>query len=198
MRTTVITAVLLAACLPLTACGSSVDADPGPAKTVSSAATPDDTAAPPAETDLALGKTAHTVGLAGLGALDITPTTVVYADAASGSTPENDVFAVVSVKGRATSAAAAKQGQWQWVTPDGLAINKGNEQAAYVTLQTFQGGGDVQPGTFQWDTATFDLETEQRGGTLLYVDGNGATTRWIVPAANSGPQIAEMKKELKS
>ncbi|MDG9701675.1 hypothetical protein [Streptomyces sp. DH37] len=158
----------------------------------------------PAEETLELGKPAETIGSGGAGALEVTPTTVVYAKQATGETPENDVFVVVSVKVRPTNAVAAAQaapidgGGWKWVGADGQAVDTGSGTAFNVTPDGFTAGGEIQPGTFEWASAAFDLTTTQaaRGGTLMYVDGAGTAYRWAIPAQDTGPQVDELKQAL--
>ncbi|MEV6796703.1 hypothetical protein AB0M87_33250, partial [Streptomyces sp. NPDC051320] len=55
----------------------------------------------------------------------------------------------------------------------------------------------AQPGSFVWDAQIFDLTTAQaKGGTLVYVDGEGTAHRWKAPASDAGPQVAAVKKHL--
>jgi hypothetical protein len=160
----------------------------------------DGKAAPTA--DLALGKPAETIGAEGAGVMEITPTTVVYATKGTGQDPDNDLFAVVTVKDRPTTAAPARetapidQGGWQWIAPDGQAIDQGNGTAFNVVPEPFSAGGPIQPGSFKWDSQIFDLTDAQRGGTLVYTDGEGTAYRWKIPTKDAGPQIADVKKAL--
>jgi hypothetical protein len=57
-----------------------------------------------------------------------------------------------------------------------------------VVPDGFSGGGSVEPGTFQWDSAAFDITPAQAGGTLLYKDGGGRVTRWALPKTTTGPE----------
>lgn len=158
----------------------------------------------PADADLkALGKPASTTGDGGTGVMEVTPTTVVFAAKGSGEKPTKDVFAVVAVRDKAKTAVAATEskqisgGGWQWISPDGQAIDEGNGSAYNVVLDDFNAGGTVQPGSFVWDAQVFDLTAAQaKGGTLVYVDGEGTAYRWKAPASDSGPQIAQVKKQL--
>lgn len=153
---------------------------------------------------LALGKPAATTGDGGTGVLEMTPTTVVYSTDGAGNEPEHDVFAVVAVKQRPTTAVAATEvppisgGGWQWIATDGQAVDEGDGISYNVVIDGFSPAGPVQPGSFVWDTVVFDLTTAQaRGGTLVYLDGEDAAHRWKIPAEDTGPQTAEIKKLLK-
>ncbi|WP_329376260.1 hypothetical protein [Streptomyces sp. NBC_01483] len=156
---------------------------------------------------LTLGKTAQTIGAQfpadggpGGGALEVTPTTVVYAKTAMGNTAANGVYAIITVKDRAPNAVAAAEsapiegGGWQWIAPDGQALDEGENDASSITPNGFTGGGMVQVGTYHWRTIAFDLAEAQRGGTIAYTDGEGTVFRWKVPAADSGPELAALKK----
>lgn len=201
MRNTTIAAILLAAALPITACSSSDDgAKPAASKSTAASKT---ASSPAAAADLALGKAAQTTGDGGTGILEVTPTTVVYSKDGGGETPENGLFAVVTIKDRPTTAVAAAEappisgGGWQWIAPDGQAIDEGNGAAFNVVMDAFNFGGKIQPGSFKWGAKVFDLSDKQRGGTLIYTDGEGAAHRWTMPAADAGPQIAQVAKALK-
>jgi hypothetical protein len=145
------------------------------------------------------------VGGGGTGRLQLTPTSVAYLP--SGSTfdkPQNEAFAFVAVKVQPMTAVAAAQaapitgGGWSWIAPDGQAIEQGNGEAYNVVAESFNAGGPIQPGSFQWDGQVFDLKTVQAGGTLMYVDGAGTAYRWAMPKTDSGPQVEQVKKELAS
>ncbi|MFE4420466.1 hypothetical protein [Streptomyces sp. NPDC056817] len=157
--------------------------------------------------DLAWGKSAQTTGAElvasdgpGGGDLEVTPTSVVYAKSAMGNTAANGVFAIIAVRDRATGAIAAAEskgldgGGWQWIAPDGQAVDQGEGNSSGVIPQGFGGGGMVQAGTYHWNTARFDLAEAQRGGTIAYTDGAGQTFRWKVPASDAGPDLAALKK----
>ncbi|OKH91515.1 hypothetical protein [Streptomyces uncialis] len=155
------------------------------------------------EEPLALGKPAGTVGDQGAGVLEITPTTVVYTKAGGGGTSQKGTFVFVTVKARATTGAAAEVpapitgNGWQWIAPGGEAIGWGSGDSVSVQTESFDSTGPVQPGSFQWRSTVFDLTPAQaKGGTLQYLDGDGAAYRWKIPGADTGPQIAEVKKQL--
>lgn len=158
----------------------------------------------PQESDYPLGKAAPTTGDEGTGVLEMTPTTVVYSTDGAGNEPEHGIFAVVTVKQRPTTAVAAAEappvsgGGWQWIAPNGQAVDSGDGASFNVVTEGFSAAGPVQPGSFVWDAAVFDLTTAQaKGGTLVYIDGEGAAHRWKMPAGDTGPQVAEVKKQLK-
>ncbi|MEU8623334.1 hypothetical protein [Streptomyces sp. NPDC048669] len=151
----------------------------------------------------ALGEPALTVGDEGVGVLEMTPTTVVFAKESDGDAPEKDVFAVITVKKRPTTATPAEEispmgsGGWQWRAPDGQALDEGNGESFNVVLGDFNTAGPVQPGSFVWDAEAFDLTAAQaKGGTLVYIDGEGTAHQWKMPVADSGPQVAEVKRDL--
>ncbi|MEU4154714.1 hypothetical protein [Streptomyces antimycoticus] len=157
--------------------------------------------------ELAWGKPAQTVGAMtpvggqpGGGDLEVTPTTVVYQKTAMGNTAANGVYAIITVRDKATGEKAATEsamiegGGWQWIAPDGQALAEGENDASSITPNGFTGGGMVKAGTWQWGTVAFDLTEAQRGGTLAYTDGAGATFKWKVPAKDNGPELAALKK----
>ncbi|RCG21763.1 hypothetical protein DQ392_08630 [Streptomyces reniochalinae] len=150
-----------------------------------------------------LGQKQATIGGDGTGELEITPTSVVYVDKATGETPDNDLFAVVTVKDKASNAVDASEeapaggGGWKWAAPNGQAIGDGDGNAAFnVVPEGFNGGGDIAAGTWAWDSAVFDISEAQRGGTLLYTDGAGTTYRWTMPKTDTGPEVVKLKKGL--
>lgn len=158
---------------------------------------------------LAWGKTAKTVGAqspadggAGGGTLEVTPSTVVYQKEAMSNKAANGTYAIIAVKDRAPEGAAAESapaegGGWQWVAPDGQALDDGDNDAGGITPDGFTGGGSIPGGAHKWDTVAFDLsEAQANGGTLVYTDGAGARYRWKVPAKDSGPEVAKLKKGL--
>lgn len=219
MRTRTIAAVMLAACLPLAGCGGRNDDRPKDTATFDCTAqevsqtdwmkhcsdegAPAESAGeeqPPDE--LKLGASAETVGEDGTGRLEITPTSVVYLKQGGSETPKNGSFAVVTIKDRPTTAVAAEEANlmanqgWQWVAPDGQAIDEGNGNAFNVVAESFNSGGAIQPGTFKWDSIVFDLSEAQHGGTLLYTDGEDTTYRWTMPTKDEGPHVEKVKKEL--
>lgn len=156
---------------------------------------------------LAFGKAATTVGAqspadgtAGGETLEVTPSTVVYQAEAMGNTASNGVYAIIAVKDRAPAGKAAESapiegGGWQWIAADGQALSEGENDASSITPQGFTGGGSIPAGAWAWDSVAFDLSKAQAsGGTLVYTDGAGATFQWKVPAADSGPDLAKLKK----
>jgi hypothetical protein len=203
VRSTVILAI---AAITLTAC-SSADSKPSdkPAPRPSSSAPATAPSQPaPAAATLQLGQAAETVGAGGTGRLEITPTSVVYSTGNSITKPTKATFAFVGYKARAVTAVAADQaapidgGGWSWVAPDGQAIAQGNGEAYNVTAESFNAGRTVQPGSYVLDGAVFDLDTVQAGGTLIYTDGEGKAYRWLMPTKDTGPEAAQIKKELAS
>jgi hypothetical protein len=197
--TAVTTALLLAA---LTACGSGssdkADSAPEAAPTrVEKSGTVDESQT------LALGDSAKTTGDGGTGVLEVTPDTIVFTKEGSGETAENGVFAVVTMKDKATTAVAADEpapiggGGWKWMAPDGemVAFDSGNSSG--VVMDKYNNADPVQPGTYQWRAQVFDLTPAQaKGGTLIYIDGEEKAFRWKMPATDSGPNVAEVKKQL--
>lgn len=204
MRPSRIALAVLVLCLPLAACSSGGDSSKPPTKT-SGAAEP---AAPTPPSTLALGGAAQTDGAehpvngTGGGVLEITPTTVVYTTAGSGQKPANGLFVTVAYKARSMTAVAAAQaapiegGGWQWIAPDGQAVDSLRGNATSVTPEGFTGAGPVQPGSFQWRSITVDITEAQRGGNIVYIDGTHHAFRWKLPAQDSGPEAAKLKKAL--
>ncbi|MFJ3308299.1 hypothetical protein ACIPSA_35520 [Streptomyces sp. NPDC086549] len=119
-----------------------------------------------------------------------------------GSTSVNGTFAIITVKDRATGSTVATEsaplegGGWQWIAPDGQALDEGKNDASSITPHGFTGGGTVKAGTWQWRTIAFDLAEAQRGGTIAYTDGDGTAFRWKVPADDGGPELASVKKDM--
>lgn len=153
--------------------------------------------------DLKLGEPAQTSGDGGVGVLQITPDTVVYVKEGSGEKSEYGTFAVVTMKVKAMTGAPAEQTApitgdgWQWIAPDGEAVGFDSGNSTGITMDKYSNGGTVQPGTYQWNSEVFDLTAAQaKGGTLLYTDGGGTPFQWTMPAADSGPRVAEVKKQL--
>jgi hypothetical protein len=160
------------------------------------------------EQTLTWGKTARTVGAQspatgaqGGGPLEVTPTTVLYAKSAMGNTSANGTYAIITVKDRAygriaaTESAPIEGGGWQWIAPDGQALDEGENDASSITPDGFTGGGMVKAGTYQWKTIAFDLAPAQaKGGTIAYTDGNGVVYEWKVPTTDSGPELSALKK----
>ncbi|MEU6990420.1 hypothetical protein ABZ953_07120 [Streptomyces sp. NPDC046465] len=152
---------------------------------------------------LRLGQPAQTIGDGGTGVPQITPDTVVYVKEGGGEKSANGVFAVVTMKVKAMTGAPAAQTApitgdgWKWIAPDGEEIGFDSGNSTAITMDKYSGGGEVQPGTWKWDSEAFDLTTAQaKGGTLLYTDGEGTAYRWKMPTTDSGPGVADVKKQL--
>ncbi|MCX4231975.1 hypothetical protein [Streptomyces ortus] len=204
VRATAATAALLLAAL--TGCGGGGDGDgvdsgdtkPEPVPTASEKpGTIDDSQT------LDLGEPAKTTGDGGTGVLEITPDTVVYAKEAAGETAANGLFAVVTMKDKAMTAVAADEpapisgGGWKWMAPDGEMIEFDSGNSANVVMDKYNNADPVQPGGYQWRSQAFDLTPAQaKGGTLIYIDGEEKAFRWKMPAADAGPNVAEVKKQL--
>ncbi|MGW0920057.1 hypothetical protein ACWD3J_13705 [Streptomyces sp. NPDC002755] len=129
----------------------------------------------------------------------MTPTTIAYQAEAMGNTAANGLYAIITVKDRAPGASAAESapiegGGWQWIAPDGQALSEGENDASSITPQGFTGGGTILAGSWAWQTIAFDISEAQRGGTLVYTDGTATAYRWTVPAKDTGPELAKLKK----
>ncbi|WP_329436500.1 MULTISPECIES: hypothetical protein [unclassified Streptomyces] len=181
-----ITASTLAAvcCLSLTACTGSDDRS---------------TPQPSPRSTLRLGQSADTAGVGGRGTARITPDTVVYADSTNFGTPEHGLFAVVNYQSRNRTKSrvttTAEQGGLRWKAADGHTVTARNSKAAEkVAPIGFSEGGPVftRP-TIHQDVAVFDISATERGGTLIYVDGDGTVFRWKIPASNSGIAVPALK-----
>ncbi|MEV5377408.1 hypothetical protein AB0L26_15725 [Streptomyces nondiastaticus] len=153
---------------------------------------------------LAFGEPSRTVGAGTVGILEITPTTVVYAKEGGRTVPQHGTFAVVTLLEKSLSAnpadeeAPAKGGGWRWVAADGQSVPAGNGNAAKVVLEKYRNSGGIAPGASQVRAKVFDLTPAQaRGGTIVYTDGTKSDDHWKVPAVDSGPQVAEVKQQLK-
>ncbi|MFJ4536715.1 hypothetical protein ACIP39_12220 [Streptomyces tibetensis] len=190
MRHVARASVLAATCLSLAACSEGDGKrDPQPSP----------------RTALEFGQTADTAGVDGKGIVQITPETVVYVDKAGTHTPEHDLFAVVTFKAgnRAKDpvTSTAAQGGFRWKTLDGKTIKAGNsEGAGSIAPKGFDDGGGrptVRANSYQVNTVAFDITTVQKGGTLVYVDGDGVAFRWKVSLTNSGPAAHALKTALK-
>lgn len=159
---------------------------------------------PSGTTPIDLGEPADTTGSGGAGTIKTTPTTVVYLAEAQSEKAQKDTLAIVTVKNRnigdvpAAEAAKIDGGGWSWVSSDGQTTETANTDAALsVTPEGFTAGGQIQPGTYQWDSAVFDLTAgQQTGGTLMYVDGAGTAHRWTMPADDTGPQVDQLRQQL--
>ncbi|GAA4799469.1 hypothetical protein [Streptomyces ziwulingensis] len=205
-RATAATAVILLAAL--TGCGGSDEGSDTAETPTAAAAEPDPSGQPTAgqvEEGMQLGDPAQTAGDGGIGVLQITPDTVVFVKEATGETPANGVFAVVAMKDKAMTGAAADEvapisgGGWKWMAPDGEMVGWDSGNATGVTPDKYSNAEPIQPGAWQWRSQTFDLTPAQaEGGTLIYVDGNEAAHRWEMPTTDSGPNAADLKKRLTS
>lgn len=212
MRKTLLAAATATAvgCLALTAC----QGDSGTKSPSGQAPTTRVPTAPPgggAGTDpspgavaQALGEPSRTVGANTVGILEITPMTVVYLKDAGGQSSKYGAFAVVTMDEKSLSAnpaaetALAKGGGWHWIAPNGTLIAEGAGNASGVALGKYRHSGAIEPDTHQLRAKVFDLTPAQaRGGKLIYTDGTDQSDRWSVPATDSGPQIADVKAELK-
>ncbi|MEV6722384.1 hypothetical protein AB0M94_15850 [Streptomyces xanthochromogenes] len=158
---------------------------------------------------LALGVPSRTVGTKLVGILEITPTTVVYTKEGDGTTARFGTFAVITTKDASLTANAADEepasaggtkGGWRWIAADGQSVAEGNGSASKVRVSGYDGVGRIEPGTSQLRSEVFDLTPDQAkgGGTLVYTDATGAENRWKIPAVDSGPQAADVKKRLAS
>lgn len=167
-------------------------------------------ASPPATPALnQLGTAVQTDGAAdpvegsGGGVLQITPTSAIYMAKTFSDKPANGQFLIVTVKDKAMAAVAAAEeapmggGGWTYVAPDGQAITTLSGNATNVVPDGFEGGGSVDPGTYQWSSDVFDISPKQAGGTLSYKDGTGKVYRWKVPATTTGPEAAKVQASLK-
>lgn len=207
MRVRTISASVVLLLAALTACGDSGSDDEPAAKpeTTSASKEPNhgDGDGGGFDKPLKLGEPAQTIGDGGTGVLQITPDTVVYAKEGSGEKAANGVFAVVTMKVKAMTGAPAEQTApitgdgWKWIAPDGEEIGFDSGNSTMISMDKYNGGGKVQPGTYQRDAQAFDLtKTQAKGGTLLYTDGDGTAYRWKLPPSDSGPHVAEVKKQL--
>lgn len=195
-----ITATAIAA-LTLTACGGKNHADNHAEPTHSTKTTP--TTTPTTAGDHKLGDTVPTDGDPSTGGvLDITPTSIIYLTKTDTDSPANGRFVIITTKVKAMTAAPAAEtspadgGGWTYIAPDGQAISTMDGNATSVTPDGFNGGGTIDPGTYQWDSESFDIAPAQVGGTLSYKDGSGHITRWTLPATNTGPQVGQVTKAL--
>ncbi len=199
------TVLLLAA---LTACGGGKDAADKPeaadSKPSASAGQPGGQSSPAQpEKGMKFGTPATTTGDGGTGVLQITPDTVVFTKEGGGETAANGVFVVVTMKDKAMTAVAADEpapiggGGWKWMAPDGEMVDTQVGNAFNVVMDKFNNADPVQPGAWQWRSQVFDLTPAQaKGGTLIYIDGAEKAFRWEMPSTDSGPGVAEVKKQL--
>jgi hypothetical protein len=202
IRTLSATTVLLAA---LTACGGGGDdtAD----RPTASAEQPGGEQPTPGEVEkgMKFGTPAQTTGDGGTGVLEITPDTVVFAKEAGGETAEGGLFVVVTMKDKAMTGVAADEpapisgGGWKWMSPDGEMIGVDGGNAFNIVVDKYNNADPVQPGSWQWRLKAFDLVPAQaKGGTLIYIDGENQAFRWEMPSTDSGPNVAELTKQLAS
>jgi hypothetical protein len=201
IRTTAASAALLLA--TLTACGggdSSDTAGKRPAPAPSSAAAKPTPTPGEVEKGMQLGTPARTTGDGGTGVLEITPDTIVFAQKAGDQTPENGLFVVVTMRDKAMTAVAADEpapisgGGWKWMAPDGQMLSFDTGNSSMVTLDGYSEADPVQPGGYQ---QVFDLTPAQaKGGTLIYIDGEEQAFRWEMPSVDSGPRVADVRKQL--
>ncbi|MEV5937975.1 hypothetical protein [Streptomyces sp. NPDC051994] len=215
----ILLATTATACLALTACatgdpgGSHDSADKPPAASASpQPATPTPPAANtpatpgPDDAALALGMASRTVGTKFVGILEITPTTVVYTKKAHGTASRFGTFAVIITKDASLSANAADEepangtkGGWRWIAANGQSVFEGTGAAHKVLVSGYNGVGRIEPGGHQLRSEVFDLTPDQAGGgTLVYADAAGGDSRWRIPAVDSGPQVADVRKRLAS
>jgi hypothetical protein len=206
VRATAATAALLLAAL--TACGGSDDSSDTADKPAASATegAPTESGTPgEVEKGMKFGTPAQTTGDGGTGVLEITPDSVVFAKEAGGETAANGTFVVIAMKDKAVTAVAADEpapitgGGWKWMAPDGEMIDWDSGNSTNVSVGKFENADPVQPGAWQWRSQVFDLtEAQAKGGTLIYIDGEEKAFRWEMPSTDSGPSVAELKKQLAS
>ncbi|TXS36464.1 hypothetical protein [Streptomyces sp. OR43] len=189
MRRLVTAALLVVVCCPsLAACSGSDDRRSAPR--------------PSPHPTLRLGQSADTAGAGGRGAARITPDTVVYADRTGFGAPEHGLFAVVTYQSenRTTSrvTTTAGQGGWRWKAADGRTVADGNSKVAtdVAPVGFSEGGPALPPEVGHQDVAVFDIAAAERGGTLVYVDGDGTAFRWKIPASDSGVAVPALKSAL--
>jgi hypothetical protein len=203
VRATAATAALLLAAL--TACGGGDDsAGSKPEKAPTTASVPTGEPTPgTVEKGMKFGTAAQTTGDGGTGVLQITPDTVVFTKEGGGETAANGTFVVVTMKDKAMTGAAADEpapisgGGWKWMAPDGETITTQVGNAFNVVMDKYNNADPVQPGAWQWRSQVFDLtEAQAKGGTLIYIDGEEKAHRWEMPSTDSGPNVAEGKKQL--
>ncbi|KMS78317.1 hypothetical protein ACH49_16675 [Streptomyces leeuwenhoekii] len=150
-----------------------------------------------------LGEPAETTGDGGTGVLQITPDTVVFTKNGGGETSVNGTFVVVTMKDKAMTAVAADEpapisgAGWKWMAADGEMVDVGGGNAFNVVMDKYNNADPVQPGAWQWRSQVFDLTPAQaKGGTLIYIDGEEKAFRWKMPSEDSGPNVADVKKQL--
>ncbi|MCT9093136.1 hypothetical protein N4G70_30360 [Streptomyces sp. ASQP_92] len=202
------------ACLALTACGPGGGSDHRPSTAAStpsgSSSSGSATPGPGAgggQSALEFGVPARTVGAKLVGILEITPTSVVHVGRANGTASRFGTFVVVTTKDASLTANAADEepangtkGGWRWIAANGQSVAENNGSASRVSVTGYEGAGRIEPGTSQPRSEVFDLTPEQAGpgATLVYTDATGSENRWKVPAADSGPEAADVKRRLAS
>ncbi|MBL1083510.1 hypothetical protein JK359_16270 [Streptomyces actinomycinicus] len=178
------TTLIAVCCLGLTACTASDDRS-----------TPE----PSQRAQLRLRQSAGTAGAGGKGTMRITPDTVVYVRRAGNGTPEHDLYAVVAFTSENRSefpvTATTRKGGFRWKASNGHTVGAGNSiSAARIAPTGFSDGGPtVSAGTFRRNTVAFDITTAEKGGTLIYLDGNGDSCRWTIPPTNSGSTVSALR-----
>ncbi|MFE6165502.1 hypothetical protein ACFQ7F_42115 [Streptomyces sp. NPDC056486] len=135
--------------------------------------------------------------------MKITADSVAYVERAGSSTPERDLFAVLRYdaanRSKTPVTSTADTGGFRWKTSDGHTVKAGNTTAARgVTAlgSSNEGGATVPPEVFITDTVAFDITTDQKGATLIYVDGDGVTSRWKIPPTSSGSTASALESDL--
>lgn len=118
-------------------------------------------------------------------------------------TPEHGFFAVVRFEAKNQSktpvtTTVGKDG-FRWRTPGGKTVMAGNSKAAgkVAPVGFSEGAPDVSPKTYQADSVVFDIAAAEKGGTLVYVDGDGLAFHWKIPSADSGSAVSALKSALK-
>ena len=184
--------------------GGGDDTSPEPETAPTSKAAPSKEPSPTQpEKGMKFGTPAQTTGDGGTGVLQITPDTVVFTKKGGSETAVNGVFVVVTTKDKAMTAVAADEpapisgGGWKWMAADGEMIDVGGGNAFNVVMDKYNNADPVQPGAWQWRAQVFDLTPAQaKGGTLIFIDGEEKAFRWEMPSTDSGPNVAEVKKQL--
>ncbi|MDQ1023972.1 hypothetical protein QF035_001554 [Streptomyces umbrinus] len=181
-------ALAAACCLSLTGCSGNDDrSDPQPSP----------------RTALTFGQSADTAGAGGKGTAQITPDAVVYVDKAGTERPEHGLFAVVRFEAENRSktpvTTTARQGGFRWKASDGKTVKAGNSEGAgrIAPVGFSESGPDISPKTYQADSVVFDITAAEKGGTLVYVDGDDVAFRWKMPSTDSGSPASALKSALK-
>ncbi|WP_407555474.1 hypothetical protein QOM21_37000 [Streptomyces sp. Pv4-95] len=152
---------------------------------------------------LDFGQGADTAGVGGRGTAQITPDAVVYVDRAGAETPEQGLFAVVRFeagnRSKATVTTTVGKAGFRWRTPGGKTVKAGNSKGAgrLAPVGFSEDAPDVPPKTYQVDSVAFDITIAEKGGTLIYVDGDGVAFRWKIPSRDSGSTAAALESALK-